>query len=214
MLFARYLAGGQARDGDSRGASPAQLVHRGDGERLHSLLVERNALYLHGHEHRVPITVRNTGPHSPRLRRRIRRHARCSATVNYRNSFAICELTELLHVAIYSWDSEYGQWRQSTTSRATFKKGVTTEGRYHYQFDNRVSRRPRHMRRLQPPYGPNSRLIRAFGSQKITERWTEILRTIGALPRSTRHTRCPISSLPAGHCQFRVSETRAVTSCG
>src|SRR5690606_30751704 len=29
----------------------------------------------------------------------------------YRNSFAICELTEALHVKVISWDAENGQWR-------------------------------------------------------------------------------------------------------
>ena len=76
-----------------------------------STLLEYNAIYLHGHEHRVEPTF---GPYAVQtLGFGASYPARLDSKSEqpYTSTFALCELDEKLHIRFISWDTNHGCWR-------------------------------------------------------------------------------------------------------
>ena len=81
-------------------------------EHLNSFIVNNETVYLHGHNHRVNVQFGSTGA----LKSLGFGAAYVSSldetpTPYYRNSFAICELDDSLHLSVISWNFETGQWK-------------------------------------------------------------------------------------------------------
>lgn len=73
-------------------------------------LLEKNAIYLHGHEHEIEASFEATGLVSLGFGASYIGSSTATPKHYYRNSFTICELDSYLHVAPYVWDSENGRW--------------------------------------------------------------------------------------------------------
>ena len=92
------------------GHHPPDWFTQATEQHLRTLLLDHNALYLHGHQHRIVPTF---GPHgliSLGFGAAYVAPTDSLPTPYYRNSYAICELTDSLHVSFVSWDAEHGQW--------------------------------------------------------------------------------------------------------
>lgn len=89
-------------------------------QRLESLLVEQDAVYLHGHEHRIQPKFGRKGLTSLGFGAAYQASLETSPRPYYRNSFAICQLQESLHIAVTAWDSENGVWVPETVLPANF----------------------------------------------------------------------------------------------
>ena len=89
-------------------------------QHLESLLVEHDAIYIHGHEHRIQARFGRKGLTSIGFGAAYQASLESQPTSYYRNSFAICKLEESLHIAVTAWDSENGNWVDETTLPANF----------------------------------------------------------------------------------------------
>ena len=94
-------------------------------QQLDSLLVEQDAVYLHGHEHRVQANFGRRGLTSVGFGAVYQASLGADARPYYRNSFAICELDGSLHLDISTWDSENGKWTNDTSLPANFDEEST-----------------------------------------------------------------------------------------
>ena len=112
------------------GHHPPDWFIRDSAEHLHSLLIEHDALYLHGHDHRVRARFGPRGLASIGFGSAYQAQSEGPPIPYYRNSFAICELTDSLHVSVVSWDSEHGQWRPEQQLPGDFaeRSGRLTDG--------------------------------------------------------------------------------------
>ena len=78
-------------------------------QRLESLLVEQDSVYLHGHEHRIQARFGRKGLTSLGFGAVYQASLETKPRPYYRNSFAICQLDESLHIEVTVWDS--GEWK-------------------------------------------------------------------------------------------------------
>ena len=78
---------------------------------LRTLLIEKSALYINGHEHEITSSFGGRGLISIGFGAVYQNTLDAPIKSHYRNSFAICELNHSLHVKVLSWDSEHGKWR-------------------------------------------------------------------------------------------------------
>lgn len=76
---------------------------------LYSLLLEHDVLFLNGHEHRIRSRFGGKGLVSLGFGAAYQAASDSAPKSYYRNSFAICELSDALHVQVTSWDGEHGQ---------------------------------------------------------------------------------------------------------
>jgi hypothetical protein len=89
-----------------------------------TLLIDKKATYLHGHEHKATVaanvdgTVRALGFGAGYVAALGAR-----ARAPYRNSFTRCVIGDHLHLNGYSWDSEVGRW--DDTTRSQFSSCIT-----------------------------------------------------------------------------------------
>ena len=173
---------------------------------LRTLLLDHNALYFHGHEHRI---IPRFGPHgliSLGFGAAYVAPNDSLPTPYYRNSYAICELTDSLHVSFVSWDAEHGQWR--------------SDQRPPGDFDERSNR-------FRDGYCVPLPTTRIAGTHRLsaiasalrlrlrieqclwlvtddTKRWLELLSTLELLRGMTDPYALASQALPAGHTQFRA----------
>jgi predicted MPP superfamily phosphohydrolase len=192
-------------------------------QHLHSFLVEKNALYLHGHEHKIRAKFGHRGLSSLGFGAAYQASSDAAPTPYYRNSFAICELTDLLHVCAVSWDAEHGQWRPEQNLPGDFiDRSTRLKDGYELSIPaTKLIDRSR-------PYASIGAAIRAdvqiekclWLADSGPKRWTELLETIGLLRGVEETYALPTQTLPVGHVQFRVKDkdgqflVRAVSAHG
>lgn len=177
---------------------------------LHTLIIEEEALYVNGHEHRVLARFSGRGLICLGFGAAYQARADAPPKPYYRNSFAICELAEELHVQVTSWDSENGRWAPD----------LNLPG----DFTDRSTRLPDAFRLPLP----TTRLLAATGRSSIAatikaeirvdasvwlaanepKRWVEILSMIGELQEVSEIYSLPTQTMPMGHREFRVKDRR------
>jgi hypothetical protein len=193
-------------------------------DHFHSLLVDEKAIYLHGHEHTVMSKFGNRGLLSLGFGAAYQASPESTVTSYYRNSFAICELTESLHVAVTSWDNEKGKWRADHSLPADFhERSKRLEDGYVLALPSTTL--------SNHAASPMSALASAVRTElqidnciwladEGTKRWTELLAEMGKISRFAESFSLPHKMLPVGHSQFRVKDSRsqylihAVSSAG
>ena len=190
------------------GHHPPNWFTQDSAEHLHSLLIEHNALYLHGHEHRVRPKFGSRGLTCLGFGAAYQAAPEGPPIPYYRNSFAICELTDSLHVSVVSWDSEYGQWRPEQQLPGDFvERSRQLKDGYLLPL---------------PTTRLNYRLRDASIATAIREeihinkflwlvedgatRWVQLLCAIGLLHKVTEKYGLAPQTLPAGHSQFRARD--------
>ena len=114
------------------GHHPTDWFTNQSAEQLNTLCVQNNAIYMHGHEHRVRANFGRKGLTSVGFGAAYQASLSDTPKPYYRNSFAICELHDSLHVAFFGWDAENGRWIPDQALPANFdhsseilKHGVT-----------------------------------------------------------------------------------------
>src|SRR5262249_9031087 len=174
-------------------------------EQLHSLLVDRNALYLHGHEHKVRSRIGARGLVSLGFGAAYVTPIDGRGTSHYRNSFAICEIAESLHVSITSWDAEHGTWRSSQNMPGDFiYRSERLKDGYRLELPTtKLLARPSLASALRNEFSIDRCIWLADDQPK---RWPSLLLTIGAVRNIDETFALPNQSLPAGHCQFRIRD--------
>ena len=175
-------------------------------QHLRTLLLDHNALYFHGHEHRI---MPRFGP----------RGLTCLGfgaayvapndslpTPYYRNSYAICELTDSLHVSFVSWDAEHGQWRSDQRTPGDFNE---RSNRFRDGFciplpTTRIAGTHR-FSAIASALRSRLRIEQCLWLvTDDTKRWLELLSTLELLRGVTERYALASQTLPAGHTQFRA----------
>ena len=173
---------------------------------LRTLLLDHNALYFHGHEHRIIPRFGPRGLTSLGFGAAYVAPNDSLPTPYYRNSYAICELTDSLHVCFVSWDAEHGQWRSDQRAPGDFNERSSR-----FQ-DGYLIRLP--TTRIASTHGfsaiasavrPRVRIEQCLWLvTDDTKRWLELLSTLELLRGVTDRYALASQTLPAGHTQFRA----------
>jgi len=181
-------------------------------EHFRSLLIDESALYLHGHEHTIMSKFGNRGLLSLGFGAAYQASPESAATPYYRNSFAICELTESLHVAVTSWDSEKGTWRADNSLPADFRERSNRLG------DGYILALPstKLSTHVASPMSLLASAVRAevqidnciWLADDGAKRWAELLVGMGKFSRISESFALPHKMLPVGHVQFRIKDGR------
>lgn len=204
----------QLSEGDT---TPIVLGHHppdwffGDSDtQLHSLLVEHDALLLHGHEHHVRTRFGARGLLYLGFGAAYLAPLEKATAARYRNSFAICELTDALDIHVQSWDGEHGCWRAEQNLPADFREKslLLTDG-FRLPLpsmkvvEHAATQRNAVMAAMRFEGGIDKCLWLAGDAPK---RWSQLLMSIGRIRSCENVYKLPTQTLPAGHCQFRVMD--------
>lgn len=190
---------------------------------LRSLLIEHNAIYLHGHEHRVKTVFGHRGLISIGFGAAYQGPQDTIPKPFYRNSFAICELRTALHVSVTSWDCEHGLWRPDKNLSADFvdSSNELAEGYVLNLPTTRVQEHPRTHSSIAAAIRSELKFDEFFWlADDSPRRWATLLRSIGVFREPTDSYALPAQQLPVGHDQFRVRDAtgsylvRAVSASG
>jgi hypothetical protein len=92
------------------GHHPLNWFTRDSSHHLRTLLIEHNAIYLHGHLHEIDPNFGMKGLVSLGFGAVYQAPLSSAAKPYYRNSFALCQLNEQLELTFISWDFDYGAW--------------------------------------------------------------------------------------------------------
>ena len=179
---------------------------------LESLLVDRNAIYLHGHEHRVLANFGRRGLTSLGFGALYQDSLDSKPTPYYRNSFAICELDDKLHVDIRTWDAENGRWVSDQNLPANFdEKSDRLQG-------GRVLPLPTTLLKDRLTVTSGSavhvlpmapRLKDCYWLAKDTKtRWLGVLEELGVIETPKRSFERTQTGLAEGHLQLLVEDRR------
>ncbi len=179
---------------------------------LHTLLVEKQAIYLHGHEHVVQSKFGGRGLTSLGFGSGYQAPQDNQQASYYRNSFAICELDESLHVHIVSWDVAHGQWRTDLNLPGDF---IERSNRLKDGFCLALPS-TRIVARSNRQYATLASAVRSdihienciWLTNNEPKRWIELLSAIGQVRNVSGNYTLPTQALPVGHSQFRLNEQR------
>ena len=182
-------------------------------EHFRSLLVEWRALYLHGHEHSTISKFGNRGLVSLGFGAAYQSNQEEESPGFYRNSFAICELCDDLHVSVTSWDGDNGKWHSDQKLPADFsERSSRLEGGYALSLPT--------TRLAHYAAAPISMLASAVkGDANVhgcvwlakdeAKRWTDLMISMGTFSPHAKQFKLAHQLLPVGHVQFRVIDSRA-----
>lgn len=206
------------------GHHPAEWFIHDTERHFHSLLVETNALYLHGHEHVTKSKFGGRGLVSLGFGAAYQAPPEAPPNPYYRNSFAICELSDSLHISVISWDGINGQWRpdQNLPGDFTDRSERLVDG-YCLALPSTKIVDQQHR-----PFAAVADAIRAevhfdqciWLAADEPKRWGDLLSLIGEFHRIDETYTLPTQLLPAGHSQFRIKDqvgqhlVRAVSAHG
>jgi hypothetical protein len=115
----------EATDCDTRvvlGHHPIGWFQHEDREPLKSLLVDQQAIYVHGHEHEIQARIGPKGLLSLGFGAAYQDKLDPDQKGWYRNSFAIIEVSNALHVAFHEWDTKNGRWILTTSLPSEFQE--------------------------------------------------------------------------------------------
>lgn len=179
---------------------------------FHSLLVERNLIYLHGHEHVVRTKFGTRGLISLGFGAAYVSPVDRSSGPYYKNSFAICEVDDKLHVAVYAWDSNHGKWRADNNLPGDFieKSAILSDA---YCLPLPTTRLVQSGNRA---YAAIAAAIRQEVSidachwiaENQPKRWVDLLVSLGQFRTVQGHYTLPTQTLPSGHVHFRIRDQR------
>ena len=179
-------------------------------QRLESLLVEQDAVYVHGHEHRIQARFGRKGLTSLGFGAAYQASLETNPTPYYRNSFAICELRESLHIAVTAWDSENGTWVAETVLPANFdaRSDVLENGRVlplpTSLLRDRSASTSRHSIAITPTM---PHLAGCYWLAKDSRnRWLKILYELGLVDVIGPVFRPSTHSLAESHIELRITE--------
>lgn len=94
-------------------------------EPFKSLLVEQRAVYFHGHEHDIQARFGPSGLLSIGFGAAYQDKLDPDHKNWYRNSFAILEIRDALHVVFHEWDAKNGRWVLTTSLPSEFQERST-----------------------------------------------------------------------------------------
>ncbi len=106
------------------GHHPINCFLINDQKPFETLLIDKNLVYLHGHEHapkfvtNIDGTVRSIGFGASYIS-----PLGLETSPPYKNSFSLCELDKSLNLNSFTWDSHVGRWEETT--RSDFSSGFT-----------------------------------------------------------------------------------------
>ena len=168
--------------------------------------MDHNALYFHGHEHRI---IPRFGPHgltSLGFGAAYVAPNDSLPTPYYRNSYAICELTDSLHVFFVSWDAEHGQWRSDQRTPGDFnERSNRFRDGYRVPLPTTRIAGTRGFSAVASALRPRLRIEQCLWLvTDDTKRWLELLSTLEVLRGVTDRYALASQALPAGHTQFRA----------
>jgi hypothetical protein len=181
-------------------------------KQLRSLLAEQKALYLNGHEHETTSAFGGRGLISLGFGAAYQAPLEGAKKQYYRNSFAICELDDLLHVHIVSWDSEHGLWRTDQNLPSDF---IDASARLPGGFSLTLPSTRIATSALRPlaALAASIRVDTEFDrcvwiASNSPKKWADILLRTGHFRNIAETYNLPTQALAAGHYQFRVKDQR------
>lgn len=182
------------------------------GEHLKSLISESGAIYLNGHEHDVRTEFSGRGLLALGFGAAYLAGLEVGKKDNYRNSYAICELTDVLHVKITSWDQQHGLWRADSSLPSDFRDlSDLLSGGYKFPLPSTrltdATARPFGVLAagLQQSLGLDRCIWLATDGPK---RWSELLTQLGIFQEIQETYTLSSQDAIAGYVRFRVRDRR------
>lgn len=182
------------------------------GRHLRTLLSEAQAVYLNGHEHEVKVEFNGRGLLALGFGASYQSSIDAERKAHYRNSYALCELGDVLSVSVVSWDHEHGRWNLDTNLPPDFDdQSDASVGGY---------RLPLPTTKLTNaglrPYGTLAAGLQhavsldrcVWLASDSPKRWSEILASIGIFVEVAETYALPSKESTAGHFRFRVNDRR------
>ena len=175
-------------------------------QHLRTLLLDHNALYFHGHEHRIVPTFGSRGLTCLGFGAAYVAPNDNLPTPYYRNSYAICELTDSLHVSFVSWDAEHGQWHSDHRIPGDFnERSNRFRDGYCVPLPTTRIASTHRFSAIASALRPRFRIEQCLWlATDDTKRWLELLSTLEVLRGVTDRYALASQTLPAGHTQFRA----------
>lgn len=181
-------------------------------KQLRTLLAEQNALYLNGHEHEIKTLFGGRGLQALGFGAAFQGSLDTSSHGHYRNSFAICEYDDFLHVKIVSWDYEHGAWRIDQNLPFDFNAPSDTLRGGHSLVlpTTRISSTiSRPLANLAASVKVDTEFEQCVWiANNPQKRWLDILVKTGHVRNAAESYTLPSQSLATGHSQFRLRDQR------
>ena len=203
----RYLLGKSNHVGNTvfvLGHHPWHWFTRDTRERFSELLNEKDALYLHGHEHRISTKFGPKGLLTLGFGAVYQSPADVPSQRQYSNSFAICEFDDSLHLKVISWNAEVGRWQLHSELPMGFDyPSDRIDGGYRFALPST---------RQSEPFAQGARSLfqskhRGSGCLWLAKddknAWQNVLGSLALLSGSDKLVRS-VDQLPPGHSQYRV----------
>ena len=193
------------------GHHPVDWFTQMSTQQLESLLVDNDAVYIHGHEHRIKAGFGTRGLTSLGFGAVYQASQVAPSTPYYRNSFAICEIDDSFHIHSRTWDSENGRWINENNLPADFDQSsdVLQDGRVLPLPTSLLLGRGLTVRAGTPigvsPMVSNLRECFWLAEDKRA-RWLRILEEIGVVDGGLQVFEPPTSGLAEGHMELRIKE--------
>lgn len=91
-------------------------------DQFETLLHEKEGIYLHGHLHRIIAQFGNKGLREFGFGAAYQANLHSEPKPIYRNTYAICELNDSMHIAPIQWNPEYGYWSEKESLPSYFEE--------------------------------------------------------------------------------------------
>ncbi|MEJ1337000.1 MAG: metallophosphoesterase [Candidatus Sedimenticola sp. (ex Thyasira tokunagai)] len=194
------------------GHHPFNWFSTDSANQFETLLIEKNAVYFHGHEHLIQAHFGPKGLCSLGFGAAYQGTPSQQSKPYYRNTFAICELSNSLEFQFFSWDTEYGSWVRETKLPATLKTGeahnngpsvVTIPTSHINGTDKRVLREQVAFKAKTKPRITSP--IWIGGEEK--QGWTRLLEQLGILKDVQETLAIGTSHVGSGYVQFIAKDS-------
>jgi hypothetical protein len=125
------------------GHHPPSWFSRESENHFRSLLLEANAVYLHGHMHELQAHFGPKGLISLGFGAGYLAPLGAQSKPFYRNTYAICELDDDLTIELLSWDADYGSWVPENRLQAEIRStAIASTNRYRLNLPTSQARAP------------------------------------------------------------------------
>ncbi|MES9905807.1 MAG: metallophosphoesterase [Sedimenticola sp.] len=186
------------------GHHPKDWFTRDTVDPFWTLLVKQYALYLHGHLHRTQVSHGNLGLVTLGFGAVYQAPSDRPLSAYYRNSMAICELDESLHIAVISWDAEQGRWQKDSSLPPEFEAPSNKlENGYILPLPSTKYTDPtaRRLQFLRVEHKAEHCLWLAKDNNKA---WSTLLQVLGYISQASKPYLPAPSIMPPGHTEFRL----------